>query len=154
MLMLTLAIFYLTKFNIPRFMDLTFQVPMQYCSLQLQNLLSSLDTSSTGYHFCFGSASSFFLELFFCSSPIAYWSPTNLRGLSCSVISFCLFILSMGSSRQKCWIRVLFIEMWTRTKHCIWLKYFQSLSVSLLLSLQLTYWRNQPFFFFFSLCTL
>ena len=82
MLMLTLAIFYLTKFNIPRFMDLTFQVPMQYCSLQLQNFLSSLDTSSTGYHFCFGSASSFFLELFFCSSPVAYWSPTNLRGLS------------------------------------------------------------------------
>ena len=33
MLMFTLAIFCLTTSNLPWFMDLTFQVPMQYCSL-------------------------------------------------------------------------------------------------------------------------
>ena len=39
-------------------MDLTFQVSMQYCSLQHWTLLSPPDTS-TAEHFCFGSASSF-----------------------------------------------------------------------------------------------
>ena len=42
-------------------MDLTFQVPMQYCSLQHQTLLPSPVTSTTKYCFCFGSISSFFL---------------------------------------------------------------------------------------------
>ena len=45
-------------------MDLTFQVPMQYCSLQHQTLLLSPVTSTAGYCFCFGSIPSFFLELF------------------------------------------------------------------------------------------
>ena len=44
--------------------DLTFQVPMQYCSLQHQTLLLSPVTSTAGYCFCFGSIPSFFLELF------------------------------------------------------------------------------------------
>ena len=39
------------------FMDLTFQVPMQYCSLQHQTLLLSPVTSTTGCCFCFGSIS-------------------------------------------------------------------------------------------------
>ena len=38
-------------------MDLTFQVPMQYCSLLLQTLLSPSDTSTIGCCFCLGSAS-------------------------------------------------------------------------------------------------
>ena len=80
---------------IPFFMDLTFQVPMQYCSLQHQTLLSSSDTSTTGHYFHCGSASSFLLELFFCSSPVAYWPPTNLGSSSFSVTSFCLFILNI-----------------------------------------------------------
>ena len=42
-------------------MDLTFQVPMQYCSLQHQTLLPSPVTSTTGCCFCFASVSSFFL---------------------------------------------------------------------------------------------
>ena len=44
---------------------------MQYCSLQYQTLLSPPDTSITRHAFCFGSASSFHLELFLCSSPIS-----------------------------------------------------------------------------------
>ena len=41
-------------------MDLTFQVPMQYCSLPHQTLLLSPVPSTTGCCCCFGSISSFF----------------------------------------------------------------------------------------------
>ena len=84
-------------------MDLTFQVPMHYCSLQHQTLLPSTVTSTAGHYFCFGSVSSFFLELFLHSSPVAYWAPTDLGSSSFSVISFCLFILLLGFSRQEYW---------------------------------------------------
>ena len=47
------------------------------------------------------SVSSFFLELFLHSSPVAYWAPTNLGSASFSVLSFCLFILFMEFSRQE-----------------------------------------------------
>ena len=67
-------------------MDLTFQVPMRYCSLQHQTLLPSPVTSTSGCCFCFGSVSSFFLELFLYSSPVAYWMPTDLGYSSFSVI--------------------------------------------------------------------
>ena len=77
MLMLTLAISCLTTSNLPWFMDLTFQVPMQYCSLQHQTLLPLPVTSTTGHCFCFGSISSFFLELFLYSSPVAYLAPPS-----------------------------------------------------------------------------
>ena len=99
----TLAISCLTTSNLPRFMDLTFQVPMQYCSLQHRTLLLSPVTSTTGWCFCFGSIPSFFLELFLHWSPVAYWAPTNLGSSSFSVLSFCHFILCMVFSRQEYW---------------------------------------------------
>ena len=71
----TLATSCLTTSNLPWFKDLTFQVPMQYCSLQHWTLLLSPATSTTGYCFCFGSIPSFFLELFLHWSPVAYWAP-------------------------------------------------------------------------------
>ena len=43
---------------------LTFQIPMQYCSLEHLTLLPSPVTSTTGCCFCFGSVSLFFMELF------------------------------------------------------------------------------------------
>ena len=55
----TLAISCLTTSNLLWFVDLTFQVPMQYCSLQHQTLLLSPVTPTTGYCFCFGSIPSF-----------------------------------------------------------------------------------------------
>ena len=58
-------------------------------------------TTTTGYCFCFGSISSFFLELFLHWSPVAYWVPTDLGSFSFSILSFCLFILFMGFSRQE-----------------------------------------------------
>ena len=78
-------------------------VAVQCCSLQHQTLLSPPDTATTEHHFHFGSASSFFLERFLCSSSIAYWTPSNLWGSSLSVISFCLFILCVGCPRQEGW---------------------------------------------------
>ena len=64
MSMFTLAIFCLTTSNLPWFMNLTFQVSMQYCSLQHRTLLPSPITSTAGCCFCFGSVSSFFLSYF------------------------------------------------------------------------------------------
>ena len=101
MSMFTLAISCLTTSNLPWFMDLTFQVPMHYCFLQHQTLLPSPVTSTTGCWFCFGSIPSFFLELFLQWAPVAYWAPTDLGSSSFSVLSFCLFILFMGLSKQE-----------------------------------------------------
>ena len=103
--MFTLAISCLTTSNLPGFVDLTFQFPMQYCTLQLWTLLPSPVTSTAGCCFCFGSISSFFLELFLYRSPVvyAYWAPSVLGSSSSSVLSFCLFILFMGFSRHEYW---------------------------------------------------
>ena len=76
---------------------------MQYCSLQHQTLLLSPVTSTTGCCFCFGSICSFFLELLFHWSLVAYCATTDLGISSFSVLSTCLFILFMGFSRQEYW---------------------------------------------------
>ena len=96
----TLAISCLTASNLPWFIDLTFQFPMQYCFLQNQTLLSKPVTSTPEHYFRFGSATVFFLELFLHSSPGAYWAPTNLGSSSLSVI-FLPFILFIGFSQGK-----------------------------------------------------
>ena len=87
MSMFTLTFSCLTTSNLPWFMDLTFQVPMQYWSFQHWTLLLSAVTSTAGYCFCFGSIPSFFLELFLLWS-VACWAPTDLGISSFSVPSF------------------------------------------------------------------
>ena len=84
MSLFTLAISCLTTFSLPWFMDLTFQVPTQCCSLQHQTWLTPPVTSTTGCCFCFGCESSFFLEVFLHSSPVAYWAPADF-GSSCPI---------------------------------------------------------------------
>ena len=101
--MFILVLSCLTTSNLPWFMDLTFQVSMQYCSLQHQTLLPSPVTATTGYCFYFGSLTSFFLKLFLHWSLVAYWAHTDLGSSSSSVLSPCLFILFMGFSRQEYW---------------------------------------------------
>ena len=101
MSMFTLAISCVTTSNLPWFMDLTFQLPMQYCSLQHQTLLPSPVTLTAGCCFCFGSVSSFFLELLLHCSPIACWAPTNLESSSFSVLSFCLSYYYWGSQGKN-----------------------------------------------------
>ena len=102
MLMFTLAISCLTTSNLPWFMDLTFQIPVKYCSLQHQTLLPSSVISSPGCCSRFGSVSSFFLELFLHWPPVAYWAPTDLGSSSFSVLSFCFHTVH-GVSRQEYW---------------------------------------------------
>ena len=110
MSMFTVAISCLTTSNLPWFLNLKFQVPMQFCSLQHWTLLPSPVTSTTGCHFCFGPASSFFLELVLHSSPIAYWAPTDLGDSSFSVLSLFLLILFMGFLRQEYWNGLPFLS--------------------------------------------
>ena len=50
--------------------------------LQHPTLLSPPDISTTGHHFCFSPATSFFLErlvIALGSSPVAHWTPSDLR---------------------------------------------------------------------------
>ena len=84
-------------------MDLTFQVPMQCCSLQHWTLLSPPDMSTTGHCFHFGSAkiASFLLELFLCSSPGVYWRPSDLGCSSSSITHFAFSYCSWGSQGKN-----------------------------------------------------
>ena len=82
-------------------MDLTFQVPMQYCSLWHWTLFASPVTSMT--RCCFALAPSLHSFWIYFSTDLEYWAPTNLGSSSFSVLSFCLFILITGFSRQKYW---------------------------------------------------
>ena len=88
--MCTLVISCLTSSNLLWFMDLTFQVPSPVPFI-------------SRCCFFFGFIPSFFLELFLHWSRVAYWAPTNLGSSSFSVVSFCLFVLFMGFSRQEYW---------------------------------------------------
>ena len=57
---------------------------MRYCSLQPRAFLSPPDTPTTEHHFHFGPSASFFSDLLviaLCSSPVAYWKPSDLAGL-------------------------------------------------------------------------
>ena len=110
----TLAISYLTTSNLPWLMDLTFQDPMQYCALQqCWTLLPSPVTSTTGHCFCFGSVSSFFLELFLHWSPVAYWAPTDL-GVHLSVSClFAFWYYSWGSQGKNTEVVCHYLFQWT-----------------------------------------
>ena len=94
-------------------MDLTFQVPMQYCSLQHWTLLLLPVTSTAGYWFCFGSIPSFFLELFLHWSPVAYWVPTNLGSPSFSILLFCFSYCSWGSQGKNTEVVCHSLLRWT-----------------------------------------
>ena len=82
---------------------------MQYYCLQHQNLLSPLDASTTECCFHFGPETSLFLELLvvaLCSSPVTYWTPSDLGwgwGSPFRIISFFLFMLSMMFLWQEYW---------------------------------------------------
>ena len=73
--MFTFAISCLTMPNLPWYMDLTFQLPVQYCSSQHQTLLSLPDTSPNEHHFCFVP-----------SHFILYWALSNCHLLFSSSI--------------------------------------------------------------------
>ena len=110
----TLAIPCFTTSNLPWFMDLTFQVPMQYCSLQHWTLLLSPIPSTTGCCFCFNFIPSFFLELFLHWSPVAYWAPTNLGSSSfSSSYLFAFSYCSCGSQGKNTEVVCHSLLQWT-----------------------------------------
>ena len=96
-----LAISCLTTSNLPWFMDLTFQVPMQYCSLQ--------HWTSIINHFHNWVLFLLWLHPFILSGVISPLFSSSILGTyppgssSFSVLSFCLFILIIGFSRLEYW---------------------------------------------------
>ena len=93
----TLAIACLTKSYLTWFIELTFQIPMQYCSLQHQALLSPTDTSFSSY---FSTLPQYQI------GHLPAWV-THLL-----VLSFCLFILE---TRTLKWFAIPFPS---RTTFC------------------------------------
>ena len=102
MLMFTLAISYLTTSNLPWFMDLTFQVPIQYCFLQHWTYIHHQSHPQLGVDFALASSLHSFWNCF-STDPAACWAPTCLGSSSFSFLSFCLFILFMRFSSQEYW---------------------------------------------------
>ena len=99
MSMLTLAISCLITSNLPWFMDLTFQVPRQYCSI-------ASDFISIASHIHNWVVFALLLFWSYFSTDLLYWiywTSTDQGTSSCSVLTFCLFILFMGFSRQEYW---------------------------------------------------
>ena len=98
--MLTLVISCLTTSNLPWFIDLTFQIHMQYCSFNI---------GFHFYHIHFCALILLWLHLFLLSGVISPLISSSILGTydlqssSFSVLSFCLFILFMGFSRQEYW---------------------------------------------------
>ena len=113
MLTFTLAISCLTTSSLPWFMDLTFQVPMQCCSLQHRTLLLSPVTFTAGYCFCFGSIPSFFLESFVHWSPVAYWAPNDLEVPLSVSYHFAFSYCSWGSQGKNTEVACHSLLQWT-----------------------------------------
>ena len=114
--MFTFAIYCLTTSNLPWFMNLTFPIPMQYCSLLHQILLSSPDNIPNWALFplwpsCFilSGAVSSCPPLF----PVAHWTHSNLGDSSFSVIAFCLLYSSWGSRGKYAGVVCHSLLQWT-----------------------------------------
>ena len=109
MSMFTFAISSFTTSYLPWFLDLIFQAPTQYCSLQHQTLLSLTDTSTVEHILFFSLASPILPELFLFSSAVAYWAPANLGSSSFSVV-FLPFHIVHGilKGRLLDWFAILF----------------------------------------------
>ena len=88
------------QFSLEFTIDLTFQFPMQYRTLQ-HHFFSPPNTSTTGRHFHFGPASSFFLKLFLLSSQEHVGHLPTWRGVH-FLVSF-LFLFRTVYGAQKYW---------------------------------------------------
>ena len=98
----TLAISSLTTSNLPWFMDLTFQVPMQYCSSQHQTYFYHQSHPQLGVVFALALSiilSGIISPLISSSILDTYWPEEFI--FQCPI--FCLLILFMGFSRQEYW---------------------------------------------------
>ena len=93
---------------------------MQYCSLQNQTTFTAT-ISATKHHFRFGPVSSFFLEQYFSSSPVAYWTPTDPGSLilRCHILSPFHTVYGVLKARILKWFATPFFSgpCFARTLH-------------------------------------
>ena len=87
MSMFTLAISCLNTSNFPQALDQTFQDPVQYCSLQMtcttRHIVNTVSFPPWPSRFiCLD-----LLPIALCSSPVAYWTPSDLGGSSRGITS-------------------------------------------------------------------
>ena len=76
--MFSLAISCLTTSHLSSFVDLRFQVPMQHCSYSIGLYFHHQAHAQLGIVSALAQLLHFFLKLFRCSSPVAYWTSTDL----------------------------------------------------------------------------
>ena len=76
--------------------------------------------------------------IFLCSSPVAYWTPTNVGSSSFSVMYFCLFILFMVSQGKNAKVACYSLLQWIMfCQNCLpwpirlWWSYMAWLIISL-----------------------
>ena len=111
---------HLTTSNLPWFTSLPLQVPMQYCFCSIGLYFHYQSHPELGIVFplaplfCFGSVSSFFLELVHHFSPVAYWAPTDWGSSSFSLIPFDPFILFMGFPDKNAEVVFHCLLQWTK----------------------------------------
>ena len=112
MSMFTLAISCLITSNLPWFMNLTYQVPMQYCSLQHRTLFPSCHIHNWTLFLLW-------LHLFILSgvilhsSPVVYWAPTNLGSPFSMSYLFVFSYCSWGSQGNNAEVVCHFLLQWT-----------------------------------------
>ena len=94
--MFTLAIYCLTTSNLPWFMDLTFQVPLQYSFLQHQSFISVMSHIHDWALFLLWLSLFIFFWSHFSTLPVAYWEPIDLGSSSFSAIYLFAFYTVHG----------------------------------------------------------
>ena len=112
MSMFTLAISCVITSNLPWFINLTVQVPVQYCSYKIGFYFHHQSRPQLGVGFGLA-VSSFFLELCLHWSPVAYWAPTDLGSSSFSVLSFSFSYCSWGSQGKNTEVVCHSLLQWT-----------------------------------------
>ena len=125
MLMLTFAVSCLTTSNLPWFMDLTFQVLMQYCSLQHQTLLPSSVTTNHWVLFLL------WLRLFILSGVISPLISNSILGtyqpgefnFQCPIFLPFHTVHGVLKARILKWFAIPFSSHIPSREHQIWLEY-------------------------------
>ena len=104
----------LTTSSLSWYMDLTFQVPMQYCFLQHRTLFHHQSHPQLGFIFALAPSLHLFWSYFSTDlHPLAFWAPTDLGISSFSILTFCLFMLFMGSQGKNSEVVFHSLLQWT-----------------------------------------
>ena len=111
--MFTLVTSYLTTSNLPWFMDLTFQVPMQYNAYHIRLYFHHQSHPQLCVIFTLAPSLHSFWNIFLPSSPVAYWAPTHLRSPSFSSYLFAFSYCLRGSQGKNTEVACQSLLQWT-----------------------------------------